>query len=116
MSTDARKSQFKKGIDSSSARRRRNDVTINIRKQKKEQGLAKRRNCQLQNFVQAEASASTAAGRRTEDGGVPEQSPRARRRCVPFAVLLPPSFSPCNTPFSSSQLLPSHRDDMVPWT
>ena len=60
MSTDARKSQFKKGIDSSSARRRRNDVTINIRKQKKEQGLAKRRNCQLQSFVQAEASASTA--------------------------------------------------------
>jgi len=59
MSNDGRRNQFKKGIDSDSSRRRRENVSINIRKNKKEQGLAKRRNIQLNNFVQAENSAST---------------------------------------------------------
>ena len=43
MSSEMRKQQFKKGIDSEKGRRGRQDVTINIRKQKKEEGLAKRR-------------------------------------------------------------------------
>jgi hypothetical protein len=43
VSTDERKAQFKKGINDKDNRRHRNDVTINIRKAKKEQGLAKRR-------------------------------------------------------------------------
>ena len=89
MSTDARKSQFKKGIDSSSARRRLNDVTINIRKQKKEQGLAKRRNCQLQNFVQAEASASTAAGDAQKMEASLSNLPALVAGACQFAALLP---------------------------
>jgi hypothetical protein len=49
-----RKQQFKKGIDSEKGRRGRQDVTINIRKQKKEEGLAKRR--QTSSLVKSEAS------------------------------------------------------------
>jgi HEAT repeat protein len=54
-STEARKSSFKKGIDQEKGRRNRNDTAISIRKAKKEQGLAKRRNCQINNLVKAEA-------------------------------------------------------------
>jgi HEAT repeat protein len=54
MSSEMRKQQFKKGIDSEKGRRGRQDVTINIRKQKKEEGLAKRR--QTSSLVKSEAS------------------------------------------------------------
>jgi HEAT repeat protein len=59
-STDNRRNQFKKGIDSDSSRRRRENVSINIRKQKKEQGLAKRRNCQINNLVNANTATAVA--------------------------------------------------------
>eukprot|EP00937_MAST-01D_sp_MAST-1D-sp2_P002669 g2669.t1 len=61
----ARQAGFKKGIDGADSRRRRQDSSINIRKQKREEGLAKRRNTAINNFVaddKAAANAADAAG------------------------------------------------------
>lgn len=60
MSDNARRSQFKKGLDSDSSRRRRENVSINIRKNKKEQGLAKRRAGMINNLVKTEAAPAVA--------------------------------------------------------
>jgi importin subunit alpha-1 len=43
MNTDARKKEFKTGINIDEARRRREDTSIQVRKAKKEENLAKRR-------------------------------------------------------------------------
>ena len=43
MSSDDRRSQFKKGIDADESRRRRTETTISLRKSKKDEGIAKRR-------------------------------------------------------------------------
>ena len=43
VSSDDRRSQFKKGIDADESRRRRTETTISLRKSKKDEGIAKRR-------------------------------------------------------------------------
>lgn len=43
LSSDDRRSQFKKGIDADESRRRRTETTISLRKSKKDEGIAKRR-------------------------------------------------------------------------
>mmetsp|Transcript_36393 Transcript_36393/g.53314 ORF Transcript_36393/g.53314 Transcript_36393/m.53314 type:complete len:524 (-) Transcript_36393:179-1750(-) len=49
--TCERKKDFKKGIDTGDSRRRRGETTVSLRKAKKEEGLAKRRNVRVNNFV-----------------------------------------------------------------
>ena len=44
---NSRRSDFKKGIDAMDGRRRRCETFISIRKNKKEEGLAKRRNMNM---------------------------------------------------------------------
>ena len=46
-----RKQGLKKGVNTEDSRRRRADTTIQLRKNKKEEGLAKRRNIMVNNFV-----------------------------------------------------------------
>jgi len=61
-SSAARQASFKKGVDGDAARSRRQQTTVQIRKQKREQGLAKRRNSTvINNFVNA-AEAPAAPG------------------------------------------------------
>lgn len=53
-----RKQGLKKGVNTEDSRRRRGDTTIQLRKNKKEEGLAKRRNIMVNNFV-TDPSATT---------------------------------------------------------
>lgn len=49
------KKGFKKGINADDVRRRRGETAIQLRKQQREEGLAKRRNVMLNNFVNGES-------------------------------------------------------------
>ena len=46
-----RKLGLKKGVNTEDSRRRRGETAIQLRKQQKEEGLAKRRNIMINNFV-----------------------------------------------------------------
>jgi formylmethanofuran dehydrogenase subunit B len=46
-----RKSDFKKGIDLEEGRKKREEITVSIRKKKKEEQVSKRRNIQLPMFA-----------------------------------------------------------------
>jgi hypothetical protein len=48
---ESRRNEFKKGINLDDGRRRRGDTAIQLRKTQKEEGLAKRRNLMLNNFM-----------------------------------------------------------------
>ena len=48
---ESRRNEFKKGINLDDGRRRRGDTAIQLRKTQKEEGLAKRRNLMLNNFI-----------------------------------------------------------------
>lgn len=50
-----RKQGFKKGINTDDGRRRRGETAIQLRKQQREEGLAKRRNIMLNNFVNSDS-------------------------------------------------------------
>mmetsp|Transcript_36856 Transcript_36856/g.68525 ORF Transcript_36856/g.68525 Transcript_36856/m.68525 type:complete len:529 (+) Transcript_36856:37-1623(+) len=51
---------LKKGVNTDDSRRRRGETTIQLRKQQKEEGLAKRRNIMINNFVADQSSTSEA--------------------------------------------------------
>jgi len=70
MSTRA--NRFKKGVDKDDARRRREESSVSIRKNKREEGLAKRRGAQVNNFTagplasaEEEVTAAGAAPKKT---------------------------------------------------
>ena len=49
---EARKNELKKVVSNDDCRRRRGETTIQLRKNQKEEGLAKRRNMMMNNFVE----------------------------------------------------------------
>lgn len=58
---EQRKKEFKKGIDSDEARKKREENSVSIRKAKREEGLSKKRN--LSGFTDKKAVDSTVAQR-----------------------------------------------------
>ena len=56
---ESRKKDFKKTVTNDDGRRRRGDTVIQLRKSQKEEGIAKRRNMLLNNFVQTEFDSHT---------------------------------------------------------
>lgn len=61
-----RKLGLKKGVNTEDSRRRRGDTAIQLRKQQKEEGLAKRRNIMVNNFVSDQSSGETTPGKFSE--------------------------------------------------
>mmetsp|Transcript_142 Transcript_142/g.283 ORF Transcript_142/g.283 Transcript_142/m.283 type:complete len:519 (+) Transcript_142:127-1683(+) len=68
---EARKKDFKKGINAGDSRRRRGETSISLRKAKREEGLAKRRNININNFVSTDKSDEVQAKKKYTVADIP---------------------------------------------